>query len=477
MPHMERNRYSLILLLIFGVMALFACSSPEPIQIRITPTQQATATYTASPVPTMLSPSETPTATSQADTVTVIPTYRGSVTGDNYVLPTLEQQFVDIPTVTPTPLPPTTAAPQATSGPTSTAVPSMDANNMGIQLYSNVDFDRWMRVIGLAEVTGVQWIKIQVNWAFIQSEGPNTFGVQFQLFEQQVQAAKRAGFNVMLSVAKAPNWARSNQTESGPPDDPQVLADFLTYMLTSTKVGENIDAIEVWNEPNLQREWQGSLEFSGAGYMRLFAPAYQAIRAYSPSIAIITAGLAPTSNLDGAIDDREFLQQMYNAGLASYGDIVIGAHPYGWGNPPDVRCCDAIAGRGWDDNEHFFFIHNLEDIHAIMTQNGHGNLQMWVTEFGWATWEGLPSDPPEEWMLYNTAADQANYALRAFQIGAELPYVGPMILWNLNFANAFTVENRDEVSAYSVINPVIFPQERLLYWALAWATGTVPEPR
>ncbi len=477
MPNMERNKYLFSLLLLFGVVTLFACSSPEPIQIRITPTPQATATYTASPVPTLLIPSQTPSLTPDSTTATENPYYRGPITGENYTLPTLEQEFADIPTITPTPLPPTPQSPTATPGPTSTPVPLMDANNMGIQVYSNVDFDRWMRVIGLAQVTGVKWVKIQVNWGFIQPEGPNTFGEQFQLFERQIEAVKRAGFNVILSIAKAPNWARSVQIESGPPDDPQVYADFLTFMLTNTKIGQSIDAIEVWNEPNLRREWQGTLDFSGAGYMRLFAPAYQAIRAYSPSMTIITAGLAPTSNLDGAVDDRLFLQQMYDAGLGNYTDIAIGAHPYGWGNPPDVRCCDAIAGRGWDDNEHFFFIHNLEDTYAIMSQNGHNNLQIWVTEFGWATWEGLPSEPPEEWMLYNTAADQANYALRAFQIGDELPYVGPMILWNLNFANAFTVENRDEVAAYSIINPVIFPQERPLYWALAWATGSVEEPR
>jgi hypothetical protein len=96
---------------------------------------------------------------------------------------------------------------------------------------------------------------------------------------------------------------------------------------------------------------------------------------------------------------------------------------------------------------------------------------MWVTEFGWATWEGNPSQPPEVWMTYNSAQDQANYTLRAIEIGQDLDYIGVMILWNLNFANPVTIEQRNEVAGYSIINPVIFPQERPLFGLLRQATG------
>jgi hypothetical protein len=295
-----------------------------------------------------------------------------------------------------------------------------------------------------------------------------------QLFERQIEALNRANFNIMLSIVKAPDWARSTLEESGPPDDPQALADFIDFLLNDTKIGPVTDAIEVWNEPNLIREWRGTLPFDGGGYMQVFAPSYDVIRSYSPEITIITAGLAPTANLGSdAVDDRLFLEQMYDAGLASYDDVVIGAHPYGWGNPPDARCCDAIAGRAWDDNPHFFFLENLEATYAIMQDNGHSDRPIWVTEFGWATWDGLPSAPPEEWVTYNSAADQANYTMRAFEIGQDLPYVEVMILWNLNFANAFTVDNSNEIAGYSIINPVIFPSERPLYWALAQSTGAV----
>ncbi len=472
--------YFRILLLSFsiGIVILVGCGS-ETNHVIVTPTPNETLIAAESdPFGTGSVAQQATASPTQTDIPMTPLRFIGPVVGTDYVSPTPNNQgdpFDAIPSITPTP-PASTPIPLATGtpGPTPTPVPGLDAAQMGLQLYSNMGFDDWMRVIGLTEQTGVEWVKVQVNWAFLQPSGPNEFGEPFQLFERQIEALKRAEFNVLLSVAKAPAWARSVQQESGPPDDPAQLAAFLTFMLDETKIGGVTDAIEVWNEPNLIREWQGTLPFNGSGYMQLFTPAYNAIRAYSPTMTIVTAGLAPTGSIGTfAVDDRLFLQQMYNAGLANYGaDVVVGIHPYSWGNAPDLRCCDVIAGRGWDDDPHFFFINNLEDTRAIMLQNGH-DVQLWVTEFGWATWEGLSSAPPEEWVTYNSAQDQANYGIRAFEIGQDLPYVGPMLLWNLNFANAFTVENSQEIAGYSIINPTIFPSERPLYWAMAQATGAL----
>ena len=66
------------------------------------------------------------------------------------------------------------------------------------------------------------------------------------------------------------NLARQN--------DPQVLASFLNLMLE--EFGDVIDAVEVWNEPNLLREWTGR-PISGSDYMRYFRVARDAINNYS----------------------------------------------------------------------------------------------------------------------------------------------------------------------------------------------------
>ena len=241
--------------------------------------------------------------------------------------------------------------------------------------------------------------------------------------------------------------------------------------------GDVIDAVEVWNEPNLLREWTGR-PLSGSEYMRYFRVARDAINNYSyrmqfddekprnTPIIVLTAGLAPTGNSPWSVDDRSYLRQMYNAGLAGLDAVQIGVHPFGWGNPPDARCCNAVANQGWDDAPQFFFLETLGNYRDIMLNYGDADARIWVTEFGWPTWDGLPGEPPEPFVGYNDKWRQAAYTLRAFQIGQQLDYVGPMILWNMNFGwLPQLVSSRDERAAYSMLVP-LQPQERPLYWMI-----------
>lgn len=472
--HPNRSLKFLIGFAMIG-LALASCAPQQPILVYITPTPD-TPTDTPTEIPTLEPlPTDTPGI---PGTPTSTPLMIGAVVGADY---TLQPSNTPVPTRTPeaTVPPRPTATETPLPGPSPTPVPLLDASQMGVQVYNNYGPADWDQYLSRVQETGVQWIKVQANWAFLQPNGPNPNEEVLRTFELNLQSADRLGFNIIISVAKAPAWARPSGGADSPPDDPQALVDFLNMLFTETKIGEVVDAIEIWNEPNLRREWQtDALPFSGAGYMRLFEPAYNAIKAYRSDITVITAGLAPTGTSDFTVDDRVYLQQMYDAGLGRFTDIAIGAHPYGWGNPPDARCCNPSPDRGWDDNPHFFFLENLDATREIMNRNGHGNVPIWVTEFGWASWDDMEvelPDPPENnlWMTYNTLDQQAAYTLRAFEIAQSRGDVPVMILWNLNFANEFTVANREEIIAYSLL----FPDEdgqlrrRPLFYLLALATG------
>jgi len=468
----SHRKFALRLWLLPLLVSVFvACTPQTPVQIIVTPTPGATATNTDQPTPmdTVAVPAQ-PTTTDEPEasaTLTYTPS-RTPVTGaeGGSYGPIVGADYTPPPTSTPVPLPTQTTQLQPTAVPPTQistpigGIPVLDASQMGLQLYYNVDIDAWWQLVAVhTRRLGVQWIKLQASWAFLQPNGPNddvTTSTAYSIFESHVQRAHNEGFSVLVSIAKAPAWARNTQVEDGPPYDPQLLANFMTQLLN--RMGREISAIEVWNEPNLQREWNGDLAFSGAGYMQLFRPTYDAIRAFSPDIPIITAGLAPTGTNPalGSVDDRQFLRQMYGAGLADpyYSNIAIGVHPYSWGNPPDARCCDNVDGQSWDDDPRFFFMDTIEDYREIMVNNGHSNVQMWTTEFGWATWEGIPSEAPDEWMTYNTAQEQAEYTIRAFQIGQSRDYMGPMFLWNLNFANATLLAERNEMVGYSLFVPL-----------------------
>ena len=451
MPSPLRRRITALTLALL-LIALAACSAES--SISVAPEVQLRADL-PSPTPTSIQ-ALPPVAGVQLPTAAP-DRVRATAPSQQNFGPIIGPAYTQPPTSTQRPTAMPTASPLVTQpGTATTALPVdqiwLDSNQMGIQLHYNYDVDTWEYRMQQIMPLRLGWVKVQAAWEWLQPERIDQFERNFRLFQLHVQKADKYGFKVMLSVVKAPDWARhSNRSEDGPPDDLNQLASFLRLLLE--KLGPWVDAIEVWNEPNLRREWSGSQPISGASYMRLFDIAYKAIRAYSPSISVITAGLAPTGNHGGvSVDDREFLRQMYQAGLARYSDVKIGVHPYSWGNPPDFVCCDNVAGQGWDDRPQFFFRQTIDDYANIIRAHGH-NAPMWVTEFGYATWEGYPSAAPDPWMAYNTAQDQMNYSMRAFQIGQSRADIGLMILWNLSYATEHTVRAGSELAAYSILYP------------------------
>lgn len=185
---------------------------------------------------------------------------------------------------------------------------TLEPTLIGLQLYTNITPGEWSDAITSTNQLNVGWIKMQANWNFLQPGGAGSTSQQLTEFYSHINEAKANGYNVLISVAKAPDWARSTTNNAGPPDDPAALATFITEMLNA--VGGNIDAIEVWNEPNVSREWTGTLPFNGEGYMQLMNPAYDAIRAYSSDIIVVSAGLAPAPDTESSVDDREYMRQM-----------------------------------------------------------------------------------------------------------------------------------------------------------------------
>jgi hypothetical protein len=478
----------LLLNLIGWSLILGSCASPT-IVIYVTPTLPLTDTVAVTPTPLQdkAVPTELP-ATVRVEAASVSPvagvptvTYIGSVLDAGYTLPSSP-----MPIASATPAPTSSETASSTPKPQIAALPNLDPFRMGIQLDPNLNQDDWRRALASIQRLGVKWLKVQISWKQLQPNGPDEISQDFRRLEIYLEEAYNAGLDILISVAKAPAWARSNQTEDGPPDDPQMLVRFISLMLQ--EFGASLDAVEVWNEPNLAREWQGQ-PLSGQSYMLYFAPARDAINQYaeamktdpktprSTPLYVITAGLAPTGDnpAGGSRNDRSYLQEMYRAGLGNYPDVFIGIHPYSWGNPPDATCCHLPSPPGWDDDPHFFFMNNVNDFREIMTDNGHTSNKLFVTEFGYATWDQFPGEPPQPWMAYNDRWAQGNYTIRAFQIAQSLDFVGPIILWNLNVASKGTISNRDEQAAYSITfpgNSCAFnidsadPTERPVYWMI-----------
>jgi len=304
------------------------------------------------------------------------------------------------------------------------------------------------QIVDSVEDLGLDWVKQQVRWEQIEGT-QGDYG--WAGLDAIVDAYHAAGFKVLFSVTAAPDWARPGRPGDGPPDDPQHLADFMGAMAAHFR--GRVHAYEVWNEPNTRHEWEG-VPLSAADYVRLLEAAYRAIKAVDPGAIVISGAPSPTGVNDGvsAIDDRVYLQSMYDAGLAQYSD-AIGAHPYGYANPPDVYYTggDFDPTRGWDDHPCFFFRNTMEDYYQIMVANGDGAKAVWATEFGWPTVDGmyvLPN-PGQEYAEDLTEGQQADYIVRAYAWAHDWGHAGVMFLWNLNYWSA--AGPWSEMAKYSIL--------------------------
>ena len=286
---------------------------------------------------------------------------------------------------------------------------------------------------------GFGWIKQQVEW-FRYNPGPGQY--DWAPLDRIVDGANAQGINVLFSVVKSPKWAEPpGYTDPGPPADPNTYGDFMRAMATRYK--GRVKAYEIWNEQNLHYEWGGPGRLNAGAYVELLKVAYNAIKSVDPGAVVVAGALTPTGGDGGykAIDDGVYLEQMYQAGLARYCDAV-GVHPSGYNLPPDAdwRTYDDPTAifRGFSDNRHpsWCFRGTMERYRNIMVKYGDGGKRLWPTEFGWATVEGLGVGPNihYEYAADNTQAEQAQFLVRAYQMGKDWGWVGPMFLWNLNFA-------------------------------------------
>lgn len=298
---------------------------------------------------------------------------------------------------------------------------------------------------------GMRWVRQQITWKDI--EGADTKGDPSRWNWGEVDAIVNSLFanntHIMLSPVGAPSFYAPN---GGMPEDPNDFGRFM-YALASRYKGK-VDSYEIWNEENLASE--AGKPISVGKYVQLAKKAYNSIKAADQYAFVVLGALSPTGVNDPnvAIDDAKYLQQLYafNGGeIKSYFD-VLGAHPGSNLNPPDTLWPDNPGpGPGWQNDRSFYF-RRIEDLRKVMVDNGDGNKQMWLTEFGWYS---TPNPAPGyEYGRYVSEDLQAQYITRAYQKAAqEYPWMGVMMLWNLNFSlpNVSSDPNNEKVG-WAILN-------------------------
>lgn len=389
-----------------------------------------------------------------------------------------------VPTTIPATLPPTAVPVTATTvatqaaiaqvAPTETDVPASPAPTQtplpvsvtrfepGIQVQYSLDLnpqnqDGWLRDV--KDKLGLNWFKQQVRWADVETER----GVyDWSKMDLVMPSAARFNLNVMITVLDTPEWARepgADLTKVGPPANYDDYVNFVRAILE--RYPGQIQAIEVWNEQNIDREWSSSKGLKATDYIDLLRRTYRAVKELSPGTIVVSGALAPTGFNDGvgAWDDFVYMDQMIAAGLLDVTDCV-GAHHNGYNIGPNVPSDqvppDPTARfRGPFDNPHhsWSFYSTLRSYASKIAAAG-GTQKLCVTEFGWAVSEDLGGFPTGfEFSQDNTLQEQADYIIEAMNLMEEWGTVRLAFIWNFNYApQAGWATDNDNVP-YSLIGP------------------------
>ncbi len=351
------------------------------------------------------------------------------------------------------------ACPEDATPPTPTPSPtpgnhaptaSMTSPDYGAQAFLWWRPEIALRDLMLMQEAGFRWVRQSFAWETIEGAGKGQF--DWGNADRVVQAVNDRGLNLLARLGMDPDldsfWA------GHPPGNGDDFADFVfalasRYNCTPEAVG-CIQAYQVWNEPNLAREWGGNRPNPGE-YVAFLGKAYQAIKRANPNAIVISAGMAPTGDDNAiAMPDDKFYEEMYRAmGGNSDGYFdMLGVHGAGFAAPPELDPAQAAADPKYGGYRFFAFRH-VEDIRNIMVRNGDGDKRVVLLEFGWTS---DPVNPSYKWHGADAGIDQfvqADYLKRAYEYAEAnwQPWIGLMSLItmpNLDWLNDGNPEDEEQ---------------------------------
>lgn len=299
------------------------------------------------------------------------------------------------------------------------AAPAPVADSGGFELGGHVR-DLGLPYADKMHYSGMNWVKVQTHY------GADVGSI--------INTAHAKGFKIQFGAVGGPGMVV----------EPDFHAKYSAWVAQIAAAGA--DAIEIWNEPNIDREWQIG-HISPQAYKELLCVSYNAIKAANPGTAVISAAPAPTGYFGGCgpngCDDHPWLQALYNAGGASCMDY-IGAHHNAGATAPSAR--SGHPANPGDTHHSWFFLPQTELYYNIF----RGTRKLFYTEMGYASQEGVPTFSDHfAWARGINNAQQAAWLAEAVQLSVNTGMVRGIIVWNIDFVRY----GYDPQDGYAIIRP------------------------
>jgi hypothetical protein len=264
----------------------------------------------------------------------------------------------------------------------------------------------------MVRAMGASWVVEYFPWEYIENEEGQFDWAHADLV---VEHARRQGLQVIARLGFVPRWARPKDAVTSYLDEARYPA-FANFVAEFVRhFAGRVQHIVIWNEPNVNFEW-GYRGIAPAGYARMLQAVYPRAKESDPSVQILAGALAPTLAPPGTVDamnDLDYLQQMYDAGAKDYFD-VLAIHAYGWTAPADeAPSVQRVNFR------------RAELLREIMVRNGDADKHAFITEGGW-------NDHPR-WTKAVHPAERIAYTLRAYEICKGWDWLAACALWAFRY--------------------------------------------
>jgi hypothetical protein len=315
--------------------------------------------------------------------------------------------YVQASQTTPRPRPAATLAPSSELSPiyfppsnANTVYVAKDAFEFGAQVE---------RLPGLdpLKATGMRWVKLQIVFT---DDAPN--------INAQIKQAHDAGMKLLVTAIG----------DRRRPNDADVQARYAIEVGKLARAG--VDAIEIWNQPNLPREWGGenAAMIDPLSYTALLKQSYASIKRENPATLVIGANIATTGFWAGnctptGCDDEPYLRAIAAAGAGAHMDCQ-GAMMLSNVQAPDLRTSSKFGAH------HSWYL--LPTLDVVLDRL---NKPVCFTHLGSLSKDGFANTLPLgfSWANETTTEQQARWNVRALEVLRDSGKVRLAILYNWDF--------------------------------------------
>ena len=259
----------------------------------------------------------------------------------------------------------------------------------------------------LMQQAGMNWVKFQHKW------GP---GDSPTAVADRIGHAHGNGFKVLLSIPGAAAYPSSIDFNA-----------YVEFLRGVAALGP--DAIEIWNEMNIDFEWPAGQIDPNSYVNDMLRPAYQAIKSANPNVMVISGAPAPTGydNGNNAWADDRYMAGVAAAGGANYMDCIGVHHNAGATSP------SASSGHPAGNNHYsWYFVPTLN-----MYYNAFGGARpVCFTELGYLSGSDFGGVPSRfSWAAGTSVSQHAQWLGEAVSLAGNSGKVRMVIVFNVDFTH------------------------------------------